>query len=164
MPAGRPSLFKEEFVDQGFKLCLLGATDKDLADFFEVDEATVNRWKEKHPEFCESLKNGKDAADSEVANKLYRRALGYSHEAVKIALHEGAPVYAPYTEHYPPDTTACIFWLKNRQRGRWRDKVDAELTGKDGAPIQIENTSDLDVARRLAFLLEKGLRAASPSS
>lgn len=43
-------------------------------------------------------------------------------------------------KYYPPDTTAAIFWLKNRQKDKWRDKVDHELTGKDGGAIQIETS------------------------
>ena len=53
-PVGRPSKYKSEYAEQARKLCLLGATDTDMADFFDVDEATINRWKLDFPEFCES--------------------------------------------------------------------------------------------------------------
>lgn len=131
MAIGRPSKYRAEFADQARKLCLLGATDKDLADFFDTTEQTVNAWKQAHPEFLESLKSGKSLADAVVAEKLYRRATGYEHEAVKIVADAktGAEHTVPYTERYPPDTTACIFWLKNRQRDKWRDKVDTEISG-----------------------------------
>jgi hypothetical protein len=134
MPGGRPSAYRPEFVDQAKKLCRLGATDKELADFFGVNVATINRWKVVHPEFCASLNAGKLLSDAEVAHKLYRRATGYSHKAVKIFMPQGAdaPVYAPYTEHYPPDTTAMIFWLKNRRPEQWREKQqdkDADVSG-----------------------------------
>jgi hypothetical protein len=125
---GRPSPYRDEYAGHARKLCLLGATDEQLADFFEVDVATVNRWKHAHPEFCESLKAGKAIADAKVADSLYRRATGYSHEAVKIVADAktGAEHIVPYTEHYPPDTTACIFWPKNRRRDKWRDKHEIE--------------------------------------
>lgn len=134
----RPTRFKPEYSEQAFKLCLLGATDKDLGAFFEVDERTINRWKDDHGEFCQSLKDGKDRADATVAQSLYRRALGYTHDAVKIVADAktGAEHIVPYTEHYPPDTTACIFWLKNRQKDRWRDRQ--EVSGPNGGPIQIQ--------------------------
>ena len=64
---------------------------------------------------------------------LYERANGYTYDAVKIFMPAGAkkPVYAPYIEHVPPDTTACIFWLKNRDPARWRDTWQLEhVTGK----------------------------------
>lgn len=137
MPGGRPSKYRAEFVEWGRKLALLGATDADLARAFEVDEGTLNRWKAAHPAFRESLKGGKDQADAEVAEKLFHRAKGYSHEAVKIMQHEGRVIEAPYTEHYPPDTTAAIFWLKNRRPDLWRDRVQQEVTGKDGAPLPV---------------------------
>lgn len=125
---GRPSAYRAEYAEQARKLCLLGATDKDLAEFFGVDERTINRWKDDHAGFCQSLKAGKEEADATVAERLYSRALGYSHKAVKIFMpaNAEAPVYADYVEHYPPDTTAAIFWLKNRRRAQWRDRQDVE--------------------------------------
>ncbi|MFT9441048.1 MAG: helix-turn-helix domain-containing protein [Acetobacter papayae] len=135
--AGRPSKYQDEFAEQARKLCLLGATDQDLADFFEVSEQTVNAWKTSYPEFLESIKKGKDLADAEVAARLFHRAVGYSHKAVKIFNDQGKPLVVDYEEHYPPDTAAAIFWLKNRQRAKWRDKQDVEHTGPDGGPVQV---------------------------
>jgi hypothetical protein len=141
MGAGRPSKYKPEYAEQAYKLCLLSATDKDIADFFEVDEATINRWKEKYPEFCESLKAGKAEADAHVADRLYQRAMGYSHPEEKIFQHNGEPVVVPTTRHYPPDVTAAIFWLKNRQRDKWRDKQDVEVSGS--LQFEIKKPDDL---------------------
>ena len=137
MPAGRPSKYDPAFVEQARKLCLLGATNDDLARFFGVGGGTIDRWIESNEEFRGALKEGRDEADTRVAERLYSRALGYSHDAVKIFMPSGAdaPVYAPYTEHYPPDTTAAIFWLKNRRPDLWRDVQRQEHTGKDGGPI-----------------------------
>lgn len=137
----RPSSYKPEYAAQAKKLCLLGATDVEVADFFQVTERTVNRWKADYPEFCQSLKLGKDEADDRVEKSLYRRALGYSHEAVKILTVGGEVKHEPYTEHYPPDTVACIFWLKNRRKEDWRDKIDHEHAGKNGGPIVVAATS-----------------------
>lgn len=77
---GRPSPYKKEFNDLAYKYCLLGATDKRLAEFFEIDEATINRWKVKYPKFCEALKDGRERADAEVADSLFQKAKGYSHK------------------------------------------------------------------------------------
>lgn len=115
----RPSKYTEDMPEQAEKLCKLGATDKELADFFNISESTLNRWKEDHPEFWESIKKGKVLADAEVADKLFKRATGYSHSAVKIFNNQGEVITEPYIEHYPPDTVAAIFWLTNRQRGKW---------------------------------------------
>lgn len=131
---GRPTSYKPEYAEQAQKLCLLGATDKDLAAFFEVEERTINRWKISQPEFCQSLKDGKEQADARVAESLFHRALGYSHDAVKIITvaqgdNRGSVVeQVPYTEHYPPDTTAAIFWLKNRRPEQWREKSEVSVT------------------------------------
>jgi len=135
---GRPSSYRPEYAEQARKLCELGATDKDLADFFEVAISTVNLWKTKHPEFSESLKVGKAAADDRVENSLYHRAVGYTFDAVKIFQHQGQVIEAPYREHVPPDVTAQIFWLKNRRKAEWRDKIDHELTGKDGGALTVQ--------------------------
>lgn len=132
---GRPTKFRPEMTEQVAKLCRLGATDVQIADFFGVTEKTVNNWKDAHPAFFQSLKGGKTEADERVERGLFERATGYEHPAVKVFMPSGAtkPVYAPITERYPPDTTAAIFWLKNRQPERWRDRQ--ELTGPDGQPL-----------------------------
>lgn len=135
----RPSKYKEEYNEQAYKLCLLGATDKDMADFFEVDEATINRWKESKEGFCESLKRGKQLADANVASKLYHRAIGYEHKEIITASFQGEITdMKEVIKHYAPDTTAAIFWLKNRDKKNWRDKQDIEHSGT----ISIEEMLD----------------------
>ena len=126
---GRPSSYKAEFAEQALKLCRLGATDADMAGFFGVSEQTVNAWKGAHPAFLESLKEGKGLADAEVADRLFKRATGYEHPAVKIVANAntGQEHVVAYTERYPPDTTACIFWLKNRRPDLWRDKTEQNV-------------------------------------
>lgn len=129
---GRPSKFKEEYADQVFKLCLLGATDKDLASFFEISESTLNLWKLEHVNFSESIKRGKHEADANVANRLYQRALGFEHDSeeikvVPIGNNQGSEIErVQIRKVYPPDPTAAIFWLKNRQPEKWRDKQEVQ--------------------------------------
>lgn len=134
---GRPTKFDAEKIKQAEKLCVLGATDEEVADFFEVDVRTLYRWRNSYPEFCQALKSGKSAADERVERSLYQKAIGFRQTAVKIFMPAGAeaPVYAPYVEHHAPDTTAAIFWLKNRRSQEWRDKqehthdAEGELAG-----------------------------------
>lgn len=145
---GRPSSYRAEYAEQASKLCKLGATDRDLADFFEVAESTINLWKISHPEFSESLRLGKEEADARVVQSLYRRATGYSHDAVHISQFRGTPVIVPYVEHHAPDTTACIFWLKNRKPAEWRDKVEQQLSGPDGGPIPVQFVELVAVAHK----------------
>jgi hypothetical protein len=128
MERGRPTEYRDEYAEQAEKLAALGATDQEIADFFEVDVRTVYRWKHTHPDFCQSLKTGKDVADERVERSLYQRAIGYEQEEVKIFMPSGAeePVYAPFRAKIAPDVTAGIFWLKNRRGDSWRDKHDVE--------------------------------------
>ena len=122
----RPTKYQEAYAEQARKLCLLGYTDAELADFFEVSESTI--------------KKGKAVADAEVSDRLYQRAMGFVAPDIDIRVIENRIVETPLEKYYPPDTTAAIFWLKNRQKDKWRDKVDHELTGKDGGAIQIETS------------------------
>ncbi|MDX8127993.1 helix-turn-helix domain-containing protein [Methylomonas sp. OY6] len=121
---GRPTALKPEFIDQAYNYCLLGATDAQLAGFFGVSEKTINTWKKQAPEFADSLKRGKTLADAQVANSLFHRATGYSHPETKVNIADGQVILTDVTKHHPPDTTAAIFWLKNRQPDKWRDKVE----------------------------------------
>jgi len=148
MQEGRPTKYQAAYNKQAFKLCLLGATDSQLADFFEVNIDTITEWKSVYPKFSVSIKAGKEKADAEVANKLYTRAMGYKYDEVTFERVDGqeiieatttgeikkSPAYKKkvVTKEVPPDTTAQIFWLKNRQKGKWRDKQEIGLTDKDG--------------------------------
>lgn len=129
---GRPPSYKDEYAAQAEKLCLLGATDQEVADFFEVSVRTVYRWKVDHDAFCQALKAGKEKADERVMRSLYQRAIGYEQDEVKIFMPAGAenPVYAPFRAKVAPDTTAAIFWLKNRRPEEWRDKQTLEHEGE----------------------------------
>ena len=120
--------YDENYNEQAYKLCLLGATDKDLADFFNVCEATINNWKLEHPTFLESLKMGKQTADANVAMSLYKRATGYDAPDVDIKVIENQIVETPLIKHYPPDPTSMIFWLKNRRSKDWKDKQEIDQT------------------------------------
>jgi hypothetical protein len=85
---------------------------------------TLNHWKDAHPEFLHSLKQGKEVADAQVEKSLYERALGYSHPEVKVFNNAGEIITYEVTKHYPPDPTSMIFWLKNRRPEQWRDKQE----------------------------------------
>ena len=126
----RPSKYKPEFADQARKLCELGATDAQLADFFSVAVSTVSLWKVQHPEFSEALKLAKETADRLVEQSLYRRATGYECDETDIRVIGGEVVQTQLRKIYPPDTTAAIFWLKNRRPEQWRDVRDVNLTQK----------------------------------
>jgi hypothetical protein len=125
---GRPTDYSPAYNIQAAKLCALGATDEEIADFFDVDVRTIYRWKEKHPEFCQALKSNKDALDARVEKSLFQNAIG-------------------------GNVTAQIFWLKNRQPKQWRDNhglsafIGTVVTAK---PIDCGVQITVDVARSSA--------------
>jgi hypothetical protein len=124
----RKSLWKPEFVEQAKNLCLLGATDLEIAAFFEVSKTTFDNWKRKTPELRAALKTGKMAADAKVAKSLYQRAVGFSQQEIDIRVIAGKVVQTIYTKKYAPDTTAQIFILKNRHPELWNDRRDRDLS------------------------------------
>ena len=127
MERGRPTKYKPEYDELAFNYCLLGATNDQMAEFFDVDPSTIDNWIAAHESFLGSIKKGRAVADGKVARSLYERANGYSHpeddiRTVSIGDNQGSEiVITPTIKHYPPDTTAAIFWLKNRQTKLWRD-------------------------------------------
>lgn len=123
----RPTKYKAEFEEKVYKLCLLGATDEEIADFFGVTERTINRWKKKKG-FCQAIKKGKIDADANVAESLYNRACGYKHPDVHISNYQGDITVTDIIKHYPPDTAAAFIWLKNR--AGWKDKSETALSGE----------------------------------
>lgn len=126
----RPSKFENVDWDFVRKCARMGLSDIELAKIAKVTERTWNNWKQAQPEFFQSLKNWKDEADNIVEASLYERAKGYSHPEDKIFIDNGQPIVVPTVKHYPPDTTACIFWLKNRKRAEWRDRTEVDNTHK----------------------------------
>ena len=148
MPGGRPTKYKPEYCEQAYKLCLLSATDTEIAGFFDVTEQTLNNWKNDYTEFFESLRSGKSQADANVASRLYNRAMGYEHDDVELKVVSlgqglGSEVQeVPVRKYYPPDTTAAIFWLKNRRPKNWRDKQEIEQSGD--IVVRFEGLSPLE--------------------
>jgi hypothetical protein len=122
MKKGRPSKFDSINLEQIKKLYLSHWTDRQVADFFGVSEQTINAWKKKNG-FLESIKEWKKTADEEVERSLYERATGYSHPSEEVFCSFGKVTKVPIIKHYPPSEVACIFWLKNRQPAKWRDKI-----------------------------------------
>lgn len=134
-------------------LCLLGATDQDLAKHFEVSLATINNWKKKHISFRSAIKAGKFVADAQVAGALFQRAKGYSCEETDIRVIDKKVVLTTYIRHYPPDTAAAIYILNNRQKELWRSHQVFEHAGK----IATDQLTDAQLeARKQALLATVG--------
>lgn len=140
---GRPSSFNEALSARILELAKQGKTDAQMANAIGVTQQTFDNWKHKHPDFFGSLKACKSVADELVEVSLYQRATGYSHPEEKIYFHPktGEMIREVVIKHYPPDTTAMIFWLKNRQKDRWRDVHHHE------AKHTFENLTDEELIR-----------------
>ena len=126
---GRKSLFRPEYILIAKAAARFGAIEDEIADELKIAPGTLDNWKKKHPEFLSALKAGKEASNSKVERSLYQRAIGYSHPAIKAFMtRDGKIVEHHYIEHYPPDPTSMIWWLKNRRPDRWRDAQNIDAT------------------------------------
>lgn len=148
MAGGRPTKYKPEYAVTAKALAKLGATNQEMAEAFGVSQSTLKLWVVQHEEFSAAIKLGKDVADTRVEDALFNRAMGYSHEETDIRVVDGAIMMTPVIKHYPPDTTAAIFWLKNRKPQEWRDKRETELSGG----LNVSTMSDSEIERRIAEL------------
>lgn len=165
--AGRPTKYEEKFNEQVYKLCLLGATDEEIADFLEIATSTLYEWKNKYNKFSEAIKNGKIKADAEVAESLFNRAKGY--EFIETRVEQEKPKEQPSSEdmdmiqqtadeevllrlnvskvitikkHIPADIAAGNIWLKNRRPKDWKERRN-EDEGIKPPTIIINNGKDL---------------------
>jgi len=113
MPSGETSKYDPKFVERAREMCLAGAIQSELAAEFNVTKRTITRWINTYKEFKDAVKEATAEADKRVEQTLWRRATGYTFGG----------------KYYPPDTTAMIFWLKNRQPDQWRDKHELKHDG-----------------------------------
>lgn len=143
MTTGRPSGFKPEYSAAAEKLCYLGATDKQLADFFGVSMRTILNWKNEHPEFLRLISRAKVEADSVVAQSLFKRAVGYERQEEKLIVADGVVISKKFEKHYPPDTAAATFWLGNRDPEAWRKSERIDVTVKKGEAV-VPNVAELE--------------------
>lgn len=129
---GRPTWYRDEYVDQVHKLALLGQTDDEMAETLGVSGTTFERWKAKKPHFRLAIARGRAPADADVAFSLYNRAKGFSYTATKVfppTKDSPVPVTVEYQEFVPGETAAASLWLRNRQGGKWREKTDVVHSG-----------------------------------
>jgi transposase-like protein len=137
---GRPPKYDPKFHPRVAKaLCAKGATIAEIANAFGVAISTIWQWKINHEEFFESGRLGLEAATDRVEHSMFERAVGYTHESMKIFMPAGAkePVYALYLEHVPPDPRAGEFWLTNRAPDRWKNKQNVEHNEAADSPIRL---------------------------
>lgn len=111
-----------------------GLTDEQIAHNMGISRETLRVWKNKYSVISGTLKKGKEIVDIQVENALLKRALGYVSKEQKVT-KDGEII--ELEKEIPPDTTAQIFWLKNRKPDKWRDKVENVNTTDDDKVINI---------------------------
>lgn len=110
---------------------MLGADLPDVAKEIGVGLATIKRWMAEHDEFRAAIKRGKDRFDTNnIEGALRCRAMGCQVPETKVFCFQGEIIREEVTKYYPPDVAAIVFWLKNRQPDRWRDKRHYEHEDK----------------------------------
>lgn len=116
-----------------------GLTDEQIAKNLGISKDTFYKYKREYIDFSDSLKRGKEVVDIEVENALLKRALGYKYDEVTKELNEDTgelEVTKVVTKEVQPDTTAQIFWLKNRKPEDWRDRKEVEHSGNINNPYE----------------------------
>lgn len=106
-----------------------GWTDFEIAQHYDITRQTLLNWRKEEPDIQAAIDEGRTEATARVARTMYEKATGYSFKSEKIFQYEGAIIRAETVEHVPPDTTAAIFWLKNRDPENWRDvrQIEADI-------------------------------------
>lgn len=121
-----------------------GLSDEQIAENMGVSRSTLNEWKNKFSDISDTLKRGKEVVDRQVENALLKRALGYKYtETTKERIDGSLVVTKTVEKEVVPDTTAQIFWLKNRKPNEWRDKKDIEHSGEVNNPFSSLTTEEL---------------------
>ena len=123
--AGRPTLYRADYCELARNYCLLGATNEELGSFFGVTSRTVDNWIAAHREFAAAVREARAVADARVARGLYERAIGYEQTVERTVWHLGKERTVTNVVRHPPETRACIYWLRNRRRQDWSERVDA---------------------------------------
>jgi len=132
---GRPTKSKSVDYDLITRLYEQGCSDLQVAGIIGVATASIHNWKKSDKKFLDALKKAKISPDDRVQRALFERAIGASHPDVHISNFKGEITVTPYIKSYAPDTVACIFWLKNRRRAEWRDKVEVDHSMDDAIDV-----------------------------
>lgn len=127
---GRTSKYPEIDLRQVEALGQYGLTQEEIAHVLGIAVSTLYEYKKEHPEFSEAIKRGLVRADAKVIQSLYNRAVGR-----RVITRQTKKGLVEEVHQIDPDTTACIFWTKNRQRDRWKDKHEFEGSFRGGGPV-----------------------------
>jgi len=167
-PGGRPRRITPHLARKIFLLAGYGLTTKQLCDVFDISNQAIETLK-RDAEFKETLKREKEKADLAVISSLYKRACGLTIKEHKVGIERGGHTDLVTEKDIPPDTVACIFWLKNRQRDTWRDRHKEDdgdmhihstvvLNGLHKASKNLLTNGAVDIANGSGHRPEVGIR------
>lgn len=142
---GNLSLWDNSIPERAYKLSLLGLTEEQISVAFGISPRTLTRWKQQHPALGRAITLGGREADAHVAKALYKRATGYKTTKVSVNVVDKKVVKTEYEEEVAPDTTAAIFWLKNRQKEKWADVWKVDHTHTIAFQLPQNDVSDISV-------------------
>lgn len=124
---GRPTKFNLRFCQKAQDLWAKGFIDAEVAKALGVSVDAIYDWQKKHPAFSQSRIRGKAIADELVEKALFKRATGFVAPDCHVSQWDGEVTITDLEKHYPPDTAAIVFWLKNRKPKEWRDRSEVLL-------------------------------------
>jgi DNA-binding CsgD family transcriptional regulator len=152
---GPKGKFNDKVREAFLRLIKEGKTEDEIGDVLGVTRRTLNNWKGKHQELLYAVREARQTADELVEASLYSRALGYSHPEEKVHFDKDGGVHThDTTKHYPPDTQAAMFWLRNRQPKRWKEKTEGDVT----VTTQVGTMTDEELDAKIADRLSKQLK------
>ena len=151
---GRKSCFNEAIRATIIRLAEEGKTDEEIAEMIGVSRTTLTNWKGKYQDFSLAVREAKHMADELVEAALFSRATGYTHDEENVIVtKQGDVVPVTKKKHYPPDTQAAMFWLRNRKPADWREKNESDVTVNN--TVQTQALSDAEIEARIQALMQK---------
>lgn len=152
--------FDDSLIKRAYKLCLLGLTNSEIAMAFNVTPANIAIWEEKYPAFAEALFQGRQIASANVAQSLYKRAIGFSVEVEEVRNVDKSLELVRYKKYFPPSVSAAMYWLNNRDKSRWGNVKKHEIEGSvqhihGVVPVNLADMSieELKLAAKLGMKL-----------
>lgn len=124
-------MYDKKFVKVARQMCVMGATDLELANAMGVTKRSIMAWRNKYPAFARACKVAKKHPDERVKRSLFELAVGYEMEVEELFQHQGKIIRAKTIKKFKPDVWACLKWLFNRDPANWRDRSEVVTTTPD---------------------------------